>query len=115
MNNQNLSGKKIAFALTGSFCTFDLAIEQMKKLLDLNAEIIPIMSDNAYSIDTRFGDAEMFRKKIERLCGREIIHSIKDAEPLGPQRMADVLIVAPCTGNTLAKLAGGITDTAVVV
>jgi len=113
-NSVNLKGVKIAFALTGSFCTFDVAIVQMENLCDLGAEIIPIMSDNAYSTDTRFGTAAEFREQIEKLCGREIIHTIAGAEPLGPKRMADILIVAPCTGNTMGKLAGGITDTAVV-
>jgi len=86
---------KIAFALTGSFCTFSQTIIQMEKLIGLGAEIIPIMSENAYSTDTRFGKAEMFRAKIEKICGREIIHTIKDAEPIGPEKAADVLIVAP--------------------
>jgi len=111
----NLDGVKIAFALTGSFCTFETAIKQMKILTDLGAQIIPIMSDNAYSTDTRFGTAFEFREQIEGICGREIIHTIAGAEPLGPKRMADVLIVAPCTGNTMGKLAGSITDTPVTM
>jgi len=112
---ETLKGKKIAFALTGSFCTFDRAITQMKKLADFGAEIIPIMSANAYSTDTRFGSAEEFRREIAGICGREIIHSITEAEPIGPHKMADVMLVAPCTGNTAAKLAGSITDTSVTM
>lgn len=113
-SNINIQGVKIAFALTGSFCTFSTAIEQMKKLSALKAEIIPIMSENAYSTDTRFGMAEEFRRRIEGICDKKIIHTIKEAEPIGPSKMADILIIAPCTGNTLAKLSGSITDTAVV-
>ena len=109
----DFSGIKIAFALTGSFCTFSDTIDVMQKLVDLGAEIIPIMSENAFSIDTRFGSAKMFREQITRICKREIIRTIDGAEPIGPQKMADVLVIAPCTGNTLAKLAYSITDTSV--
>jgi len=112
---EELSGKKIAFALTGSFCTFERAIAQMEALAGFGAQIVPIMSANAYSTDTRFGAAAEFRKRIELICGREIIHSIESAEPIGPNKMADVMLVAPCTGNTAAKLAGSITDTAVTM
>jgi dipicolinate synthase subunit B len=107
------SGVKVAYALTGSYCTFAESLVQMQLLADSGAELIPIMSANAYSTDTRFGTAESFRARIEGICGREIIHTIAGAEPIGPKRMADVMVVAPCTGNTLAKLAWSITDTAV--
>jgi dipicolinate synthase subunit B len=107
------SGVKIAFAMTGSFCTFAETLVQMQKLVEMRAELIPIMSHNAYATDTRFGVAADFRKQIEQICGREIIHTIAGAEPLGPKKMADVMLVAPCTGNTLAKLANSITDTPV--
>jgi len=90
-----LAGVKIAVALIGSFCTFSTSIEQMKKLSELGAKLIPIMSDNAYSTDTRFGDAKMFREQIEEICRTKIIHTIKDAEPIGPGKMADVMLVAP--------------------
>jgi len=113
--HEKLSGMKIAFALTGSFCTFERAIAQMEKLAGYGAQIIPIMSANAYSTDTRFGSAIEFRERIELICGREIIHSIEAAEPIGPNKMADVMLVAPCTGNTAAKLAGSITDTPVTM
>lgn len=112
---EKLSGIKIAFALTGSFCTFERAITQMEKLAGFGAQIIPIMSVNAYSTDTRFGSSVEFRDRITSICGREIIHSIEDAEPIGPNKMADVMLVAPCTGNTAAKLAGSITDTPVTM
>ena len=90
-----LEGVKIAFALTGSFCTFSATIAQMKKLSDFKAEIIPIMSENAYSTDTRFGESENFCEQIEEICQRKIIHTIQEAEPIGPSKMSDVLLVAP--------------------
>lgn len=110
-----LSGIKIGYALCGSFCTFKKSFEQIKMLVESGAEVTPIMSFNAYNIDTRFGTAEENRKIITELCGREIIHTIEGAEPIGPQKMFDILTVAPCTGNTLAKLAVGIIDTPVTM
>lgn len=110
-----LSGIKIGYALCGSFCTFKKSFEQIKTLVESGAEVTPIMSFNAYNIDTRFGTAEENRKIITELCGREIIHTIEGAEPIGPQKMFDILTVAPCTGNTLAKLAVGIIDTPVTM
>ena len=109
-----LKNLKIGYALTGSFCTFDKSFEQAKILRDTGAELIPVMSENASSTDTRFGTAEENIKKFEEICGRKIISSIKDAEPLGPHNLTDLMIVAPCTSNTASKLANGITDTAVV-
>lgn len=76
-------------------------------------DVYPIMSDNSYSVDTRFGKAEDFIKDIEEICGREIMHTIKDVEPIGPKDMLDVLVIAPCTGNTIGKLCAGIYDTSV--
>lgn len=107
---------RVGFAFTGSFCTFDRVIEQLERLAaHENWEILPIMSQNSYSTDTRFGLAKDFRDRIERICGREILHTITQTEPIGPKKMLDVLIVAPCTGNTLGKLANGITDTSVTL
>lgn len=103
----------IGYAYTGSFCTISKSIEIMKKLADKGIEIIPIMSDNAYNIDTRFSKAEYVRNRIYEICNKDIIHTIVDAEPLGPKIKLDALIIAPCTGNTLAKIANGITDTPV--
>ena len=111
----SLEGVRIAYALTGSYCTFAESIATMKSLAEKGAVLIPIMSDNAYSTDTRFGTAEEFVGQIEAICSRAVIHTIKDAEPVGPTKMADIMVVAPCTGNTLAKLAGSITDTAVTM
>ncbi len=105
----------IGYCLTGSFCTFSKSIEALKELVALGYSVIPIMSETAYSTDTRFGNAVDFQNKIKEITGKEIIHTITQAEPIGPKKMFDVLVVAPCTGNTIAKLANGITDTAVTM
>ena len=104
--------KRVGFCFTGSFCTLKDALMAMTALLELGYEVLPIMSENAYYTDTRFASAEEFSRRVEGLCGQKIIHTIKDAEPLGPTVPLDALVVAPCTGNTLAKAALGITDTA---
>ena len=103
----------IGYAFCGSFCTFDKSVAVLEKLKTTYPEILPIMSFNAYSTDTRFGKCEEWIEKIENVCGKKIIHSIEGAEPLGPKVSLDALVIAPCTGNTLAKLANGITDTPV--
>ena len=112
---EDLKGVKIGYAICGSFCTFRRTIDEMKELVKRGAELFPIMSDNAYSLDTRFGKAADFAAEIEALCGRSVIHTIPEAEPIGPQKLLDVLVISPCTGNTLAKLASGVTDTAVAL
>lgn len=106
--------RTIAFAMCGSFCTFESALKQMA-LLRETYEILPVMSETAYSTDTRFGTAESFRRRVEEICGREIIHTIAGAEPIGPKRLADGMVVMPCTGNTAAKLANAVTDTSVTM
>lgn len=106
---------KIGFALTGSFCTFDNVIPEMRVLKESGHDVLPIMSEFSYATDTRFGKAGEFRHIIEEVCGRPIIHDIVGAEPIGPKKLLDVLLVAPCTGNTLAKLAVGIADTSVTM
>lgn len=111
----NLTGKKIGFALTGSFCTFAKTIEQIKKLVEKGAEVIPIMSYNSYNLDTKFGDAKQHIENIEKITNKKIINTIQGAEPIGPQHLTDIMIIAPCSGNTLAKLANGITDTPVLM
>lgn len=103
----------IGYALCGSFCTFSSSVSALTELKSIYGDILPIMSFNAYSTDTRFGKSADWIKKIEDICGKRIIHTIADAEPLGPKISLDALIIAPCTGNTLAKLANGITDTPV--
>lgn len=105
----------IGFALCGSFCTFKKAISQMKNLVEKGYDILPVMSYNASSTDTRFGKAKDFVKEIEEISGKKIVDSITSAEPIGPKKMCDLLVVCPCTGNTLAKLACGITDTPVTM
>ena len=105
----------IGFALSGSFCTFQKAIEQMKILTLAGHNVTPIMSFHAYNLDTKFGKATDFREIIESVCGHSIIHTIAQAEPIGPQKMFDVLLVEPCSGNTLAKMAAGIVDTPVLM
>lgn len=107
--------KNIGFAFCGSYCTFDKAISALEKTREIYETVTPIMSENAYSTDTRFGTAKSFIGRIEAICGNKIISSIKDAEPFGPQALLDVLVIAPCTGNTVAKLAGGVTDTSVTM
>ncbi|MBQ2758186.1 MAG: dipicolinate synthase subunit B [Clostridia bacterium] len=105
----------IGFALCGSFCTFKKAIEQLEALAKDGHNIIPIMSYNAYSTDTRFGKAQEHKDRIEAICANRIISSIADAEPIGPRKLLDILIIEPCTGNTLAKLANSIADTPVTL
>ncbi len=104
----------LVFAMCGSFCTFENALIEMKRLRE-KFELIPVMSETAYSTDTRFGTAESFRWRVEEICGRKIIHTIAGAEPIGPKHMADGVVVMPCTGNTAAKLANAVTDTAVTM
>ena len=103
--------KKIGFVLTGSFCTFKKVIPQIKQLKKLEADILPIMSFNSYNLDTKFGKAKDFINEIEEICEKNIIHTISDAEPIGPKHLTDILIVAPASGNTMAKLAVDIIDT----
>lgn len=110
-----LEGIRIGLGITGSFCTFDKIIPQMQKMVEQGAEVIPIMSTNASITDTRFGEAEAFKNKIKEITGKEIVETIVDAEPLGPKNAIDVMALAPCTGNTLAKLANAITDSAVLM
>lgn len=105
-----LKDKKIGFILTGSFCTFNKTIEQMENIKKQEADIVPIMSYNSYELDTKFGKAKEFIDKIKDITGKNIIHTIQDAEPIGPKHLTDIMIIAPCSGNTIAKLANGITD-----
>ena len=104
--------KRIGYCITASHCTFGRSLEVLRRLVGWGLEVLPIMSENAYYRDTRFFVAEEFSAEVERLTGRAVIHTVTDAEPLGPKIALDALIIAPCTGNTLAKIACGITDTA---
>lgn len=111
----DLKDKKIGFAMCGSFCTFKRAIVELEKLAETGADITPIMSTVSAVTDTRFGTAEFFRNKVEEITGKKIITTIKEAEPIGPKNLLDILVVLPCTGNTLAKIASGIADTSVTM
>lgn len=105
----------VGFAMCGSFCTFHKVIPEVEHLVTLGYHVIPIMSETAYSTDTRFGKAADFRNKLQTITGNAIIHSVFSAEPIGPKKLLDLLVIAPATGNTLAKLANGITDTPVTL
>lgn len=104
---------KVGYAMCGSFCTLKRAVEEIKVLKEKDFDIYPIMSPITYSTDTRFGKAADFIGEVEELCGKKIISTVKEAEPIGPKGLLDVLVISPCTGNTLGKIANGITDSSV--
>lgn len=110
-----LLGKKIGVALTGSFCTFDKIFEGLKELVEAGAEVYTIFSNASQTIESRFGTPKQFLEKAESITGRKPILSIETAEPIGPKGYLDLLVIFPCTGNTAAKLANGITDTPVLM
>ncbi len=112
---EQLGGLKVGYAMCGSFCTFEKSFAAAQRLTELGCELIPIMSFNASSISSRFGSSEENTAKLESICGRKIISSIEAAEPIGPKKLLDILVVSPCTGNTAAKLATGVTDTPVTM
>ena len=103
----------IGYAICGSFCTHRASLSVMKVLKEKGYDLLPILSEIAFTTDTRFGTAAALVAEMEEICGHGVIHSIPEAEPLGPARPLEALVICPCTGNTLAKLAGGITDTPV--
>ena len=103
----------MGYALCGSFCTHQKSLEMLKKLIDRGYEIQPIVSETVYKTDTRFGTAVALQDRLSELCKKELICNIVQAEPLGPKIKLEAMIICPCTGNTLAKIANGITDTAV--
>lgn len=107
-----MADARIGFAVTGSFCTFESVFAQMILLKEAGYRVTPIFSQNAYETDTRFGAAKDWIKKAQEITGESVIHTIAQAEPIGPKKLLDLLIIAPCTGNTLGKLAAGIYDTA---
>lgn len=106
----NIEGKRIGFVMTGSFCTFRKTIDELKKIVKLGSKVIPIMSENSYTMNTKFGKAEDFINEVEDITGTKILHTIQEVEPIGPKDMLDILVVAPATGNTMAKLANDIID-----
>ena len=101
----------IGFAMTGSFCTFDAVLAQMEELVKRDYDVLPVLSYHAAQLDTRFMTAKQLHERLHTITGREPIETLQDAEPIGPKKMTDVYIIAPATGNTLAKLANGIFDT----
>lgn len=105
----------IGFAMCGSYCTHKYAIEQLKTLVSEGNEVLPIMSENVWNTDTRFGTAKALIEQVQQICGRRVIHTVVDAEPIGPSINLEAMVICPCTGNTLAKMAAGITDTAVTM
>lgn len=111
----DLSGKTVGIGITGSFCTFEKIMPQIVKIKQQGANVHAVFSDNARSINSRFGDAEDFVNIVREITGNEPIATIEDAEPIGPNDMFDVFLIAPCTGNTIGKLNSGITDTPVLM
>lgn len=111
----DLKGKKVGVALTGSFCTFDKIFTELEKLVEAGADVYTIFSDASQKIASRFGKPEDFISRAEEITGRKPIFTIEEAEPIGPKSYLDILVIFPCTGNTIAKLANGITDTPVLM
>ena len=105
---------RVGFAMCGSFCTHRQVLSELEKLCGTYTSVIPILSENCCRTDTRFGTAADLAAEVKRLTGKAPMDSVAAAEPIGPRKLLDVLVIAPCTGNTLAKLANGITDTAVM-
>lgn len=110
-----MRSERVGFALCGSFCTHDKVLRELEKLCGEYETVLPIVSEICQYTNTRFGTAEDFIARVEKLTGRTIVGSVSEAEPIGPKGLLDVLVIAPCTGNTLGKLACGITDTAVTM
>ncbi len=110
-----LEGIKIGFAVSGSFCTFEKSFAEAKRLVDMGAILTPIMSFNAATLDTRFGKGKDNRTRLEEICSRSAICTLEDAEPIGPKRMFDILVICPCTATTMGKLANAIYDTPVTL
>lgn len=107
--------KNIGFAITGSFCTHAKILEVISDLKNKGYNLLPIVSEKVYNTDTRFGKAKDFIDKLEKICNNRVIKDIAQAEPIGPKNLIDILVIAPCTGNTLSKIANAITDNAVTL
>ncbi|ANE47587.1 dipicolinate synthase subunit B [Paenibacillus swuensis] len=103
-------GKTVGYALSGSHCTFAEVMPQIKRFIDAGASVVPIVSQTILTTDTRFGSSESWQKQLKDITGNDIISTIVDAEPLGPSKLLDVMVIAPCTGNTTSKLANAMTD-----
>ena len=100
---------KVGFAMCGSFCTYSKVFPIME-LLSRDYQVVPVFSEAAYTVDSRFGTAKEHIETAQEICGTEPLHTISQVEPIGPKKLFDILVIAPCTGNTLAKLAHGIAD-----
>nr|WP_300167963.1 dipicolinate synthase subunit B [uncultured Flavonifractor sp.] len=107
--------RKVGFAFCGSFCTYDRAMRALEQVKARFGDVTPIVSEASAATDTRFGPAHEFMREMERICDKRVIDTMVKAEPIGPKKLLDVLVICPCTGNTLAKLAGGITDSTVTL
>ena len=106
---------RVGFAFCGSFCTYDQVMPALERAKARYGAVTPIISEKSADTDTRFGAAHEFMREMERICDRRVIDSIQKAEPIGPQKLLDVLVIAPCTGSTLARLANGFSDTSVTM
>lgn len=111
----NFQGKSIGIGFTGSFCTYEKVFHALEELKQTGASLLPVFSDHAATIDSRFGSSQEFLARARELTGKEPITTIPQAEPIGPKGLMDILVIAPCTGNTLSKLANGISDTPVLM
>lgn len=111
----NWQGITVGYALTGSHCTLEEVMPQIKRFVDEGARVIPIVSHSVQTTDTRFGKSEDWLEQIKEITGQELITSIQEAEPLGPSKLLDVLVIAPCTGNTTSKLANAMTESPVLM
>lgn len=111
----NWQEKTIGFALTGSHCTFEEVMPQIKRFVDAGAKVVPIASHTLMTTDTRFGTSQEWQKQLKDITGNDIISTIVEAEPLGPTKLLDVLVIAPCTGNTTSKLANALTESPVLM
>lgn len=107
--------QRVGFAFCGSYCTYDKAMEALEQVHGTYGDVTPIISERSAATDTRFGNAHDFMREMQRICDRRVIDSIQAAEPIGPKKLFDVMVICPCTGNTLAKLAAGITDSSVTM
>jgi dipicolinate synthase subunit B len=115
MADQTNSPRRVAFAVCGSFCTLEAALPQAARLVEMGWEVLPILSENVARLDTRFGRAADWRARLEECTGHRALDTLTDVEPLGPRHMAEALMIAPCTGATLARLAAGLSDTPVTL
>ena len=106
---------RVGFAFCGSFCTYDQVMPALERAKARYGDVTPIISEKSAATDSRFGAAHEFMREMERICDKRVIDSIPAAEPIGPKQLLDVLVIAPCTGSTLARLAGGFSDTSVTM